>query len=241
MAGETWRTYSNAVRQVLIRPDLAARFQEDVEGDTVLPELPADMRHDLKNLLVTLSARGAVPAATGDADAAGDDRFDASAMSAERFFEETYGHLRRGALVATVMSVLIFLMGLFLLGVAAVQSLVGNGTGPAIVLASSGIVAIAAAFYRSPVTQIRESAAEVQRSSMVLMSYMLGVSLLGRSLSTAAADGETLVTLTQRLIALLPPGPTRAPEKPATGETGRPATGGTDGTDGTGRPATGES
>ncbi|MBW3579158.1 MAG: hypothetical protein KY462_15775 [Actinobacteria bacterium] len=167
------------------------------------------MRTDLKNLLILLNTENAGQMSDG---VGGDRRthtgnsFERGAMSAQAYFEKTYGYLRRGAFATTVMSICIFLMGLFLLAVAASQALAGNQPATSVALAASGIGAIAAAFYRSPVAQMRESAAAVQRSTMVLMSYMLGLSLLKRRLDgeDTAAASEMLNTLTRDLSDLLP-------------------------------------
>ncbi len=298
---QRWQTYSSILRRLLQRPQLRDKFRQDVDGSATADlNIPADMRTDLKNLLMllesqttasrvdgvaerqedsfqksTISAqeffdrtyahlrRGAIAtmvmssliflmgllllavaatqslrreepgiavvlAASGIVAIAAasllmllesqtkasrldgvaerqEDSFQKSALSAEKFFTRTYAHLRRGAIATMVMSILIFLMGLLLLAVAATQSLRGDEPGTAVALAASGIVAIAAAFYRSPVSQMRESAAEMQRASMVLMSYMLGLSLLSRRLSgqeTADAN-EMLTALTRDLAGLL--------------------------------------
>ena len=205
---ESWRAYSNTLRELLLRPKLLDQFRQDIDGTTTGHlNLSPDMRSDLKNLILLVPALRGEESSSGTSPSVDEDRVEKSLMSAERFFESSYLKIRRGALITTVMSILIFLMGLFLLGVGAAQSIKGSEPSTAIVLAASGIVAIAAAFYRSPVTQIRESAAEVQRSSMVLMSYMLGLSLLSKSLSgmETVKEGEMLTGLTRDLVALLPP------------------------------------
>lgn len=204
MADVSWKTYSSALRQLLQRPSMMSQFREDTDGSTAAKlNISAEMSTDLKNLFLShpwLDESSIVPSE------AKDDGVEQRIISAEAFFEKSYTNLRRGAIATTVMSILIFLMGLFLLGIAAAQSIRGSQPGTAIVLAASGIVSIAAAFYRSPVTQIRESAADMQRASMILMSYMLGLSLLSKSLSgkQTAEESEMLTTLTRDLIDLLP-------------------------------------
>jgi hypothetical protein len=89
------------------------------------------------------------------------------------------------------MSVLVLVIRLCLLGVAAAQSIVGMKAGSAIALATSGTVTIAVALYRSPVVRIRKSAGEVQRSSVILMSYMLGLSVVSKSLSGQGTVNES--------------------------------------------------
>jgi len=206
MTDESWRTYSDALRQLLQRPLLLSQFQEDMNGSTAADlNITPDMSTDLKKLILLLPPSQPEEASIG-ALGVKDDEVEKSVMSAEDFFRKSYTNLRRGAITTTIMSILIFLMGLFLLAIAAAQSIQGSQPGTTIVLAASGIVAIAAAFYRSPVEQIRESAGDMQRASMVLMSYMLGLSLLSKSLTgqRTAEESEMLTALTRDLIDLLP-------------------------------------
>lgn len=202
-ADASWSTYSSALRRLLTRSELRSRFQQDLDGVGVAAELriPEEMITDLKQVLLLIGRNE--PGDQGDhVDG------DRDPLSARSFYEATYAHLRRGAVATVVMSVLIFVMGLGLLLVAAWEALTDDSQGGTIALAATGIAAVAAAFYQSPVTQMRASTAEVQRSSMVLMSYMLGMSLVARSLDgqDTTSERETLVALTHALVDLLPSG-----------------------------------
>lgn len=223
MSEESWRTYSSTLTRLLRRPTLLSRFQEDMDGTaTAELNISEEMRTDLKNLLLTLStASESEPPEPGPSTE--DDKVVESVLSAERFFESTYKQIRRGALTTTLMSVTIFVMGVVLLGLAASESITQDDPGTAIVVAASGLGAIAAAFYRSPVTQIRESAAETQQATMILLSYMLGLSLLSKSLrgKRTSEEAEMLSSLTQNLVTLLrsgQPGLKATAQKPAPGE-----------------------
>lgn len=205
---ESWKEFSTALSRLLSRPELRSSFQQDVNGTGAAAELkiPHEMQTDLKQILLMMSI-------SRDESSGGDtghrDSIEKQALSAQGFYEATYKHLRRGAIATIVMSVLIFAMGLFLLAVAAWEALSDDSQGGTIALGATGIVAVAAAFYQSPVAQMRASAAEVQRSSMVLMSYMLGMSLVGRSLDgeEIGPERETLIALTNALVELLPSRP----------------------------------
>ena len=218
----SWQAYSTALRQLLQREKLRDAFRQDVDGSTSADlNITSEMRTDLKNLLILLSAESDAQAGNGVgavSDAGDGDAFERRGLAAQDYFENTYSYLRRAALATTVMSIVIFMMGLFLLGVAARQSLTGDQAATAVALAATGIGAIAAAFYKSPVTQMRESAAAVQRSTMVLMSYMLGLSLLARRLNgeDTAEASEMLNDLTRNLADLLPGGVSKAPDRPST-------------------------
>lgn len=205
---ESWKVYSTALTRLLSRPELRSRFQQDRNGTGAAAELkiPQEMQRDLKEILLTVSREE-----NSGGDSGHQESIEKQALSAQGFYEATYEHLRRGAIATIVMSALIFAMGLFLLAVAAWEALSDGSEGGTIPLAATGIVAVAAAFYQSPVTQMRASAAEVQRSSMVLMSYMLGMSLVGRSLDgeDTSPERETLIALTNALVELLPSQPAR--------------------------------
>ena len=212
MTQESWQSYSTALQELLNRPERLAEFMQDMDGSATADlRISPEMRTDLKKLLLYLQLPRKDPGKPSkDEQDEGDTAKDAKDEKDEArdFFEMTFRQIRRGSLITIVMSVLIFLMGLFLLGVAAVQSITRDEPATAIALASSGIVAIAAAFYRSPVEQVRGSAAEMQRSSMVLMSYMLEINLLAKSLDgrQTAQESELLTALTKDLTALLPSG-----------------------------------
>jgi hypothetical protein len=205
-----WQLYSNALRRLVQRPRLREQFRQDVDGTATADlGITPEMRTDFENLLLLLQTQDVAEPPDGgaaSATSAPQDSFERGALSAQDYFDRTYAYLRRGALATTAMSIAIFLVGLVLLAVATVQSLTGDEPGTTVALAASGIVAIAAAFYRSPVAQMRESAAAVQRSTMVLMSYMLGLSLLKRQLDgeDTGTAGELLNGLTRDLAILLP-------------------------------------
>ena len=232
MADESWKVYSDALRYLLSSPKMLDKFRQDMGTETNAElSLSGPMSTDLKNLFL-LPSMQAPPVSPGSASAE-DDTIAKKATEAQEFFETTARYVRRGALATTVMSILVFLMGLILLGIAAAQSMNGSQPGTALVVAASGIVAIATAFYRSPVTQIRESAADAQRSNMVLMSYLLGLSLLSKSLSgrQTGKEAEMLTALTRDLVGLLPgaqPAPSSVSAQESTGSTlggGRPSAG----------------
>ena len=205
---DSWTRYSSALQRILDRPALRSQVEQDVEGALaeelrVTPEMLVDLKRVLVRLPPAADREESEPRPRSDErrDTAIEDK----AVSAEEFFVTTFGHLRRAALIATVMSVTIFVMGLFLLGIAAWQSITGRGESSAIALAASGIVAIVAAFYRSPVQQTRLAAAQMQRSTMILMTYMLGLSLVSKSLfgRPTADAAEQLNTLTAKLVGML--------------------------------------
>src|SRR3954464_5278423 len=112
MVDDSWKTYSSALRRLDAQPDLLERFQQDIEGTTAARlGLSPEMVADLKNLYIT--AHGRTPAGQPSPILLAEES--EHPFSAEQFFKETYGQLKRGALATTIMSSLIFVVGLALL------------------------------------------------------------------------------------------------------------------------------
>jgi hypothetical protein len=105
------------------------------------------------------------------------------------------------------MSVCIFVMGILFLGIAAYRALaVPDGVGGTAVVAGIGVVQIVALFYRNPLRDVGRAVSNAQQSKMVLMTYMLGVSLIGEDVyhGTPTEDaGRRLREMTDELVALL--------------------------------------
>jgi hypothetical protein len=215
MVETSWRLYSNALARLLSTPDLRSAFEEDLGNEIGKNELhlSVEMAQDLRRIIFLIddSVHSSSEATTTEAQS----EVEKSLSDAEAFFRTTFDYVKRSTLVTAWMSGVMFLMGLVLLALAAVQAMQGQVAGAAIALAASGLGAIAVAFYKSPVQQMRASAAEMQKSNMLLMSYMLGVGLVGRTVAgqdtTEAA--RLLTALTSDLVTLLGPAPAATTRK----------------------------
>ena len=102
-----------------------------------------------------------------------------------------------------LMSITMFLLGVGFLVIAAIRSFThpesAQVTG---VIAGIGVVQIVFLFYRNPLRDISRSISNSQQAKMVVMSYMLGVSLIAKSLKGTATDKEqeALSALTQQAL-----------------------------------------
>jgi hypothetical protein len=210
MAEESWRRYSTALNRLLQVSELRSRFEEDIDDAVARDQLHVspEIAADLKRVLLLMSSQQPPVAEVQQGATAVDRRI----SDAERFFETTFLQIRRASVLTGLMSGLIFLIGVVFLLIAATQAVEGAVPETAIALAASGLGAIAVAFYRSPVQQIRASSAEMQKSNMVLMSYMLGLDLIGRSLAGQDTRGDSarLTELTHALVAALASPPERS-------------------------------
>jgi multisubunit Na+/H+ antiporter MnhB subunit len=201
---ESFKIFSQALRELLARPQRRQSFMEIETTEEVRIELgiTKEMATELKNLLAKLPNIGdtEAPRASGEG-------LEAKAMesvtSAEGFLERSFVQLRTGAQVLMTMSVTMFLFGLGFLVIAAIRSFThpesAQVTG---VIAGIGIIQIVFLFYQNPLRDIGRSISNSQQAMLVVMSYMLGVCLIAKSLKGTPTDNEqqALFALTQQAL-----------------------------------------
>lgn len=201
---ESFEIFSQALRQLLARPQYRQRFMEIETSEEVRRELRItnDMATELKNVLAKLPSVGDAEASQASADELEDKAME-TVTSAEVFLERSFAQLRTGALVLMLMSITMFLIGVGFLVIAAIRSFThpesAEVTG---VIAGIGVVQIVFLFYRNPLRDIGRSISNSQQAKMVVMSYMLGVSLIAKSLKGTATEKEqqALSALTQQAL-----------------------------------------
>jgi len=101
------------------------------------------------------------------------------------------------------MIITMFSVGVGFLLIAAIRSFTHpESAGVTGVIAGVGVVQIVFLFYRNPLRDIGRSISNSQQAKMVVMSYMLGVSLIAKSLKGTATEKEqrALSTLTQQAL-----------------------------------------
>ena len=172
-------------------------------------KLNEEMATELKNVLNSFRHAGQVeaeqrfdndPISGAPADKL-TDKAAATMMSAESFLELSLAQLRTGARVLMIMSATMFLIGVGFLVLAAVRSFTHpDSVEVTAVIAGVGVVQISLLFYRNPLRDIRRSISNSQQATMVVMSYMLGVGLIAKSLRgvTTEKAQQALSTLTQQ-------------------------------------------
>ena len=201
---ESYEIFSQALRELLARPQYRQRFMEMETSEEVRSKLgiTKEMSTELKNVLAKLPSVGDAEASRASTDEL-DDKAIKSVTSAEVFLERSFAQLRMGARVLMLMSITVFLVGVGFLVIAAIRSFThpesAQVTG---VIAGIGVVQIVFLFYRNPLRDIARSISNSQQAKMVVMSYMLGVSLIAKSLKGTATEKEqqALSALTQQAL-----------------------------------------
>lgn len=196
---ESIKIFSQALRELLARPLQRQRFMEMETSEEVSKELGItdEMATELKTVLAKIPT--VKDTSTNDLD----DKAMESVTSAEDFLDRSFAQLRTGTRVLMVMSIVMFLIGVGFLVIAAIRSFThpesAQVTG---VIAGIGVVQIVFLFYRNPLRDIGRSISNAQQAKMVVMSYMLGVSLIAKSLTGTATEKEqkALSTLTQQAL-----------------------------------------
>jgi len=201
--------FASALRKLLASDRRRREFEDDATSEAARERLgiPEEMALELRNVLRDLAR----PAAAGGRDEAAADEMRTRTMSsidgAQEFLDNSFRQLRTAFRISLVMSVSLFGMGMVFLGIAAYRALaVPGGVGTTAVVAGVGVVQIVALFYRNPLRDVGRAVSNAQQSKMAIMSYMLGVSLVGESVyhgKPTEDAGRRLRGLTRDAIELL--------------------------------------
>ncbi|MEN8150808.1 MAG: hypothetical protein ABFS86_13375 [Planctomycetota bacterium] len=197
--------FASALRKLLASDDRRREFEDEATREKARERLkvPEPMANEIANVLADLGR----PAAPADAAMELRARTKASMDGAQTFIDNSFRQLRTALRISHGMSILIFAMGFAFLGIAAWRAIaVPEGVGGTAVVAGIGVVQIVALFYRNPLRDVGRAVSNAQQSKMVLMTYMLGVSLIGEDVyhGTPTADaGKRLREMTDDLVALL--------------------------------------
>ena len=202
---ESFVIFSQALRELLARPGARQRFLELETSQDVIEELgiTGEMATELKIVLARLPDGGEAEAPAAAAAEPEDKAMKKTVTSAEDFLEHSFAQLRTGAMVLMVMSITMFLLGVGFLVIAAVRTFTHpESAGVTGVIAGIGVVQIAVLFYRNPLRDIGRSIANAQQSKIVVMSYMIGMGLIAKSLQGTTTDKEqqALSTFTQQAL-----------------------------------------
>lgn len=218
------------VRQLLASRQLqqALKSADKARRDAAMNELglaDEDARLELINLLNDLDRHSAtrqppVPAETRQMSDI--DREPRAIGEAEAFFAEAFRQLRTAYRLSLSMSGAIFAVGLLFLLLAAYQAVTQpQAAAAAAVVGGVGIVQIVALFYRNPLADIARAVANAQRAKIELTSYLIGITLIHRSIGDGAPTDEHLLQLalvTDRAMTSLgaPPRPQGSTERAGT-------------------------
>jgi hypothetical protein len=191
---EDIETFSQVLRELMASPKKLQAFMEQETTEKVCRDLQISgkMATELKNILMILMTKQ--PSGVGPSPAPAEkleDKAIETVTSAEAFLERSFRQLRTGAEVLMYMSVTMFLLGVGFLVIAAIRSFTNPESAEVTgVIAGVGVVQIVFLFYRNPLRDIGRTISNSQQSKMVVMSYMLGVSLIAKSLNGKATEKE---------------------------------------------------
>jgi len=155
------------------------------------------MAEELKHVLMAIGSQPVnppIPDSTRDEAATSIRSKTLSSIDkAQEFLDSSFGQLRTAYRVSLVMSVSLFAAGMVFLAIAAIRSFTHpeaiTGT---VVAAGIGVVQIVALFYRNPLRDVGRAVSNAQQSKMAIMSYMLGVSLVGESVYHSKQTDEAI-------------------------------------------------
>lgn len=206
MAAEpTYEQLKDALREVIVRPELAQQLRRSETKGKAIATLGIDevVRTDLINIL-TLWEESPAPeldAARKHHDTRAQSRpsddTEQAIISARSFLDDSFRQVRRAYQVSMAMSGLIFAVGVAFLVLAAIRSV----SNPSQVAANSviggiGIVQIVALFYRNPLVHIARTVSNAQQARMAVTSYLLGLSMLYEQIGPGAPTDGHLKCLT---------------------------------------------
>lgn len=200
-----YQTFASALRRLLIDENRRHRLEDEAtrEEERKHLDLTEAMAKEVLNVLRDFDQPRTPDAAVEDMRT----RTKQSMDEAQVFLDNSFRQLRTTLWISHGMSILIFLMGVLFLGIAAYRAIaVPDGVGGTAVVAGIGVVQIVALFYRNPLRDVGRAVSNAQQSKMVLMTYMLGVSLIGEDVyhnKRTAEAGRRLREMTDEMVALL--------------------------------------
>ena len=193
-----YRVFAGALRTILERDALRRKLMNRETTEEACKELrvDSDMAEELKQVLMaipSLPVNPPIPGSTHDEAATIRSKTLSSIDKAQEFLDSSFGQLRTAYRVSLVMSVSLFAAGMVFLAIAAIRSFTHpeaiTGT---VVAAGIGVVQIVALFYRNPLRDVGRAVSNAQQSKMAIMSYMLGVSLVGESVYHSKQTDEAI-------------------------------------------------
>ena len=195
-SSDSHRAFYDALRSVLSREKLATDLMKEASTQDAARELgiSQDMASDLKNVLLLIRAQS--DESSEQSTTALEREAEKAIGSATEFLASSFRQLRNAARLSLAMSVTMFLVGVAFLVIAAIRSFTDPQTvGTTAVVAGIGIVQLVALFYRHPLRDIARASSNAQQAQMAVMSYILGVALVGESAYNSRSTSGDLRSL----------------------------------------------
>lgn len=214
---EPYEQFANQVRKLVAREALAGRLRSarDDELAAVAKELGVSepMAKELRAVLVDVEAQRRATSESGGTRQAGNAASDveirvrSQLSQAQDFLDASFRQLKAAYFTSLGMSIFVFLAGMAFLAIAAWRAASGAaGAETTAVVGGIGVVQIVALFYKDPVRTVGRAVSNAQQARMAIMSYMLGVALIGENVYRGAATDaaqKQLADLTQRTMVTL--------------------------------------
>lgn len=200
----TYRILSEALREVLYRPELAAELelsateQQAIEKlnfnpEIINSEIAKGIAEEIKLILQVLREKSVVAT------------FFKTDMPVEKPYEnkadrdfllESFRQLRSAYWTSMVMSVSMFVIGIAFLVIAAIRSFTDpQGVTMTSVIGGIGVVQMVTLFYRNPLSHIARTVSNAQQAKMAVLSYLLGITLLNQQITDNPKDAAHLNNL----------------------------------------------
>lgn len=195
--------FADALRRLASRPELVEKLMDKSSSEQaqdalgVSPEMATELKNVLRAMRPKPGGRQEPNRAAG-AVAAELEQAKQSLSTSQEFLDTSFNQLKWAYRISMTMSSLVFAVGLAFLIIAAVRTFTNpEGVYSTAVIGGLGIVQIVALFYRNPLRDIGRAVSNAQQSKMAVMSYMLGVSLVGESVYGGKAATEALGALSE--------------------------------------------
>lgn len=189
-----------AAYQVVMDRSLRDLLRDDGQAPAILGRLrmPQAARPALLQVIDATEAQEKEVEAESHSGGAGG--ADEASRDMEGILLRSFDHIQWSFVTLLCMSMVVFLMGLAVLGVAVVRAAQGETNTATFAVAGVGLADILLLFYRRPWRDISTNLSNTQRVRVIATSYLAGLSLINRG---AAQSMEILEQLTRNSVALL--------------------------------------
>jgi hypothetical protein len=166
--------------------------------------IPESARGEMLNLLTRverLQARAAGTSGLATRDSLSHEPDNTQNKKYEKMQLEVFGHIRTSFWVALIMSIVLFLLGLLLMGIGVSQALRESSVSTStLTIAGLGLADFVLLFFRQPWQDVAVNLSNSQRARTITTSYLVGLTLLHRGDTKSL---ELLDNLTKRSVVML--------------------------------------
>jgi len=207
----SYRQLYNALKYLYSRPSLIEKLKSNETFSETMRELhlQEDTRTDLLNLINLIEQNPLEKSSGSGSNQAKQDEknkiFDPKdeISGAQIFFDDAVKQLKRAYSTSQIMSVIMFIMGVFFLLLAGYQAITNpENVAETSIVGGIGVAQIVIFFYRRPLADVARSVSNTQQAKIALVSYLIGLNYINNSIVSVATDKhlENLLKLTENTI-----------------------------------------